>query len=533
MIRIFVCGVNNYKTAIFLSWCSNDAIEFANTLVDNYDVDIENVTYATNDGSITNWDYCKKLKEFCDAANSNDILILFHSGHGGIDENDDNYLLMSNTVNESTRVYTDQIIYYLNNARAKSKLVLLDCCKADSGAKNIPSINMEKAMVELYMSGIAIMCSCKNNESSYLSYEKENISVFTEFLCFALTSKQSVRDGMVYLNDLFNLMTVYSKRYNKKYPDHSQTPIMRTSMVGTIALPRKNYKVKTSCSKHSPIRTSEFDILDLQSEKKQGGNGEERKYISAIIILRDTFHEKNKRNIIYDIVTYIKSIKLNIENWRQERVSKNPVEIIRLHIGADYIDYASSNYLCQCSWTLYEDLSWQVNTDIMEIANGYCTIKRNSDYDRCKQERLEYTYSDKDLISFWSMHIVNILNATGEFVKEYYAFKAGDFNRNKLRENALRINRELQSSFEECESSKYPFPNSELSNFDKLSYNLVENSKTILFLTIQSTDKRTADNFISCMEMELVTYNTNLSNWDDEIKKIKFKLQFNDTNHKN
>lgn len=121
MVKVFACGVNEYRGAINLDFCVNDSREFCSAFQENIIINQEDITIATDDGEISNTEYCKRLKEFCDASSEEDILVVFHSGHGGVDEHDDSFLLMTNSLNESTYVYTDQIINFLNCSKQNQK----------------------------------------------------------------------------------------------------------------------------------------------------------------------------------------------------------------------------------------------------------------------------------------------------------------------------------------------------------------------------------------------------------------------------
>jgi hypothetical protein len=515
MIHIFACGVNKYIAADDLFWCSNDAVEFTNTLHHDYLVEREQIIFATKNGEISNWDYCKKLKQFCDSAKEDDLLIIFHSGHGGIDDSGDNYLLMSNSINEETRVYTDQIVSILNKSKAMCKLVILDCCRSDSGTKIMPPINLEKAIDEFDMAGTAIMCSCKNNEFSYLDEEQGNISVFTSCVCNALKSNHLSRNGIVFLNDLYNLVSVYADVYVRKHPDKKQTPIMRTSILGVITLPlRKPLPARLQISNYS-VEYETFELTDIFMTSKNGENNTDRKYISASVILKSVFQEANVNELISCIFSAIRKLYIPIDNYRQERVRNNPVEIIFIHIANDYIDYDAKIWPCIATWTLHQDFSWHRNKILSNDFDGYSSYNICTTYLTQKHRRLQYTFPDNELISFWKDTLNIIFKKTSTFINTYNDYVAGDITRKELNSLAAQLCIELNSEFDKCDDSRFPLPYSKYKEFDKISMHLYEDARSLLHQSTVLSKDRSDKNFKECLDMAISSYYVNNQKWYD------------------
>lgn len=55
---------------------------------------------------------------------------------------------------------------------------------------------------------------------------------------------------------------------------------------------------------------------------------------------------------------------------------------------------------------------------------GYCSWLFNSQY--LKKLRLENTFTDDELISFWKKQIDIVIKKTSDFDRTYHAYKAGD-----------------------------------------------------------------------------------------------------------
>lgn len=93
MVKLFACGVNEYRGEMDLPFCVNDSIAFCEAFKENLIIDEKDIYIVTDNGNISNIEYCKALKAFCEEATEKDTLVVFHSGHGGVDENTQKLIL--------------------------------------------------------------------------------------------------------------------------------------------------------------------------------------------------------------------------------------------------------------------------------------------------------------------------------------------------------------------------------------------------------------------------------------------------------
>lgn len=137
------------------------------------------------DGRIENSEYIRELVRFSENCMEEDIAVVYYSGHGGIDERGDNYLYATNTFdgNDMTCVYFDVIIEHLKKSKAKSKLVIIDCCHADSNyGSEKQKFDTDKAIKDIYQSGIT--------DSDLKDYSKQSydLAIDIQELLFLLNS---------------------------------------------------------------------------------------------------------------------------------------------------------------------------------------------------------------------------------------------------------------------------------------------------------------------------------------------------------
>lgn len=297
MIKALFCGVSKYDFNSDLEYCKNDSKVLAKTFIDNIQIEKENVILATDNGEITNFKYMRILKEFCINTNEDDFIVVYFSGHGGVDENGNSILSATNSCNESTYIYIDQVINEITNAAAKSALVILDCCHADTmyDCDNSNIINIDKTIEMFYGAGISILSSCKRDEKSYPNIDGK-ISAFTSFLCSALSYNYGT-DKILYLNELKNLIDIYAKVLGRKHPNMIQTPVLRSNTIGNVIFPKRKYKEVIKKKVGIDIKSEKFDIINLEFYRKKH-NDIEVKYYQGKIMMNIPIDHENIEEIL-------------------------------------------------------------------------------------------------------------------------------------------------------------------------------------------------------------------------------------------
>lgn len=512
IIKLFACGINEYRAAPNLDFCVNDAQIFSKIFYENIIINKENIYVIADTGKIEQTEYCKALRSFCKKAEEEDVLVVYHSGHGGVDENNDSYLMMTDSFNEATYVYTDQIIQYLNNSKAKSKVVFLDCCHSDVGDRWLPPIDTDEVVEKFYGKGISIFCSCKKQELS--ASENGEISVFTHFLCEALKCKHLVRNSVLYFNDLQNLVLVLANNYNRKHPDKEQTPIMRTSMIGTIAFPTRLQVEKKRQTKYS-LETEDYDLLDIEFDCKQGENKVYRKYYSTKVVLKRTYTKESIEDVLEKILEHISMLIIPVTSNRQRLVENHPVEIVYVVWYNDYIDYESCINAGVAVWTMYNDSHWHKKNKTESVRDGYFTWEYNSSYDILRKMRLEDIFADDELVSFWKKQIEVVVRKTSNFVRQYQTYKAGDMTIEEFCRYAKVVYKELQDVYEACDNASFPKTNSKYKRFDSISREVIADARSLIFIAaLYQREKGKEENLVGRIELEAKNYYRKLDEWN-------------------
>lgn len=158
----------------------------------------------------------QRIKSFASGARHDDQLLLYYSGHGILDDRYRLHLAASDTKTENlwTAVRAADISELLNNSKARTVVILLDCChsgayKGDSGAL-YSSVDTSK----LAGSGRFVVTSCHSGELAADANHRNGTSLFTKHLVDGLMGRVPDHDGdgRVDVNDVFSYVSDHLKK---------------------------------------------------------------------------------------------------------------------------------------------------------------------------------------------------------------------------------------------------------------------------------------------------------------------------------
>lgn len=224
MRKALVVGLNGYMGNNSLSCCNSDAIEIAELLQRN------------GDGSI-NFDIFKiidkcsvsELKEAIERtfADNDDVALFYFSGHGCVNETGA-YICTT----DDSGMNMAEIISIVNNSRATNKVVILDCCFAES----MGTILLENDVSAL-AKGVTIIAA---SESWQPSLENEEIchGVFTNLLI------EGLKGGAANINGIITPASLYSF-VDQSLGAWSQRPVFKTNVSCLLDIRKVIPKVTT------------------------------------------------------------------------------------------------------------------------------------------------------------------------------------------------------------------------------------------------------------------------------------------------
>jgi len=338
--KAFVVGVSNYhiERASNLEFCKNDILAIERALVSGLKLSKEDIFILGNSGEVKIENFENMISNFIDEIDDTDIILLYFSGHGGII--DDQHVLYFT----DGHLNTQKIIEKFGETKAKSKIILLDCCHAGLFTVNDILIhrNLNKSIDKLNGKGCAILASSSALEPSY-PHPEIPISVFTAFLCDAFQDKLLIKKGYVSLYDIRNLISIKLKIWNQRNKKQQQHPIFRASMIGTI-----NFKV----TEYIP-----FSIKNFYKEYKDYilfdvnpvHSGLIKKYSIQVILKKEIL-----KNELINISKEIKKTVSKLEIYNNENLKKflknKPINNLWIFFGYSESDILNTNYKYSVTW---------------------------------------------------------------------------------------------------------------------------------------------------------------------------------------
>lgn len=378
MLKCLLVAVSDYSQNEFcdnLKYCKNDLIKMRSSLINGLRADETHIDVCGDDNIVTIENFTDALEyksyDLCD----DDVFIFYFSGHGGnscICLTDDNYPLQ-------------KLIDEIDRFDAKSKIIILDCCHAgDFSLDKDFYLDVDANIDKFTGSGIAVLASCKSNETS--GFNNDKISVFTDFVCDALNNKFINRKGKKSLEDIANEVSRHAAIWNKRNPKAVQHPVFRSFIGGTVYFNVDEYtpySIKTFYEENDEYIIYSVEPVHHSSAKRY----------SVKVILK---YESDYFQIsLYEkeIINKIKKLEIHNNRISEIAMTGQPANIIWCYFGYDEDDMVDSNYICNTTWVDdTQDKNWWykqnkntriVNDTFFKINQSYDIIKsmKNKDLD--------------------------------------------------------------------------------------------------------------------------------------------------------
>ena len=230
-------GVGSYEDREYseLPVCVRDVTEIARQLYSNESgFTLASIDVLVDDGiKPTRAAILSCLQKVTEAAEEDDLLLFYYSGHGEL-EQDESYLVTSDSTFgrlKDTALPVASIEEIMQASRAKAKVMILDVCCAGEKIPSKGSRKLHPKFIErVYMraQGMVILTSCAKNQRSYL-WEAKKHSVYTYFLLEALRGEAD-RDakGFVSVTDIHDYVTNGTASWTERHK-HIQNPTIYIS----------------------------------------------------------------------------------------------------------------------------------------------------------------------------------------------------------------------------------------------------------------------------------------------------------------
>lgn len=249
MRKALVIGIDNYPVSP-LSGCVNDAISISRILEKNGDgspnFDVKSIT---NPPYITDIPTIRRLIEELFEA-PNDIALLYYAGHGLL-KSTGGYIVTSDFRKYNEGISMQEILELATNSKARSKIIILDCCHSGSFAtSNLGNSNLSNLCDEL-----TVITASRNIESAV---ESDNgHGVFTSLLIDALQGGAADVRGHITAGSIYAYV-------DSALGAWAQRPIFKTNISRFVPIRSINPKIPLEklrqIVKYFPQPENEFNL---------------------------------------------------------------------------------------------------------------------------------------------------------------------------------------------------------------------------------------------------------------------------------
>lgn len=273
-----IVGVSNYKDTNIrdLNYADKDASSFYNSLIEKCRFKKEQIkillnkdaTYENIRKSISGWLFKNAQK--------NDKIIIFFSGHGyrDIDNNNndeddgfDEFLVPFDFQSDdiSSAIRDDEFAYWINSLKAGNILLILDSCFSGGAAKAKGIINENISIKgdvkvdsftkdifgEVPREGVSLLGASKAEQISF-EEPKLKMGIFTYFLIDSMDKKSDMNlDNKIAIRELFDNLKPKVLKYSKANYKREQEPILIDTMKNPFDLVYIPIELNGSAGKNS------------------------------------------------------------------------------------------------------------------------------------------------------------------------------------------------------------------------------------------------------------------------------------------
>lgn len=430
-VKATLVGVSNYNDSKTpnLEACKNDIVAVKDALIKGLCVSPGNIRTLGDSGTVSLKEFVNELEVASMLVESDDTYIFYFSGHGN-----NGILALSENI-----VSVQAVIELVNKIKAKNKIIILDSCRSgDFMIPKVETLGINELVEKFVGAGCAVMASCGASENSTFYPPEKKISLYTHFLCDALTADFIVKKGKKSLEEINELIIRMTDIWNQK-GDKIQHPVFRANITGTIYFPVQKY---TPYEKQNIYKDTEeyiiYEVVPIHHVMQ--------KRYTAKIILKYHFEESDIVKITKRIIDDIKYSNVYKNAVQEQRLNGLPANMIRCHMGYDEQDMIYGNF----EWiTIWVDDTMDKNHCYKGVSNskiidGILVGKQNINNEfRINQQ----TITTEEYIEQARKYLNKIIDCANQFIVHYREYSNDTISEDKLVDNVKELNIQITSLY--------------------------------------------------------------------------------------
>lgn len=444
-IKALLVGVCEYITIKCppLPLCKNDLYAMRASLIHGLNMNSDNILLCGETGVVTKNELVTSIHTVLKSATEEDTFIFYFSGHGG-----KNCLVLSDGLLE-----LQDLLNTIQQIQTKNKIAILDSCHSGGFVlDSVPVIDINETVEHFVGRGFAVLASCGAEQFSGFNGDRE-ISLYTSFVCDALTSRFLIKKGKKSLETINEAIFRFAEISNRKKGRNFQQPIFRSSIGGTIFFDVEEYNPYKIAKIYE-----ETDNYIIYSVEPVHHAGVKRLSVKVILRFQSTMEQ------IAEIATEIKNKVLYYEVHQNEiaeaRYKGRAANIVWCYFGYDEDDMVDGNYICHTTWVDdLQDKKWWYRSSKNTVVTKGVHIDMHGSYELIKSLK-ENTINKDELIKTTREYTANIISAAEQYIKIFREYLNNTITEEQLIDSVAPLNIEISKWF--FKQSDLPIPPKEL-----------------------------------------------------------------------